>query len=123
MPFKWSYFLALIIALGIFFYLFYPNVENFFVFFPTKSFDFTPEEYRLAYRDVYFHSQDGKRLHGWFFPLEKGSPIILFCHGNAGNVSHRLDNIKVLLDYGLQVFIFDYRGYGKSSANPSEKGI
>jgi fermentation-respiration switch protein FrsA (DUF1100 family) len=49
--------------------------------------------------------------------------VILFCHGNAGNISHRLDNVARLLERELQVFIFDYRGYGKSAGRPSEKGI
>jgi len=59
----------------------------------------------------------------WFFPLPQGGPVILFCHGNAGNISHRLDNVARLLERELQVFIFDYRGYGKSAGKPSEKGI
>jgi fermentation-respiration switch protein FrsA (DUF1100 family) len=49
--------------------------------------------------------------------------VIIFCHGNAGNISHRLDIIRSLLDQKLQVFIFDYRGYGKSKGRPSEMGI
>jgi len=62
-------------------------------------------------------------LHGWFFPLPGKEPTILFCHGNAGNISHRIENVKLLLDYGLQVFIYDYRGYGRSKGRPSEAGL
>ncbi|MFH1350123.1 MAG: alpha/beta hydrolase [Pseudomonadota bacterium] len=123
MPVKWTTIIVFIFIMGLSFYLFYPKIENFFVFFPQSPFDFTPEEYKLSYRDVYFNTEDGFRLHGWFFPLEKGSPVILFCHGNAGNISHRLDNISRLIGQNLQVFIFDYRGYGKSSGRPSEKGV
>lgn len=123
MPIKWVYLISLIIIAAGCFYLFYDKVENFFLFFPQASFDLTPEDLRLNYKDVYFHTEDGKRLHGWFFPLEKKSGVILFCHGNAGNISHRLDNVRLLLQKGLQVFIFDYRGYGKSAGRPSEKGI
>jgi fermentation-respiration switch protein FrsA (DUF1100 family) len=103
--------------------VFYPRIENRFVFYPQSSFDLTPEDLRLEYKDVYFNSGDGYRLHGWFFPLQTGGSVILFFHGNAGNISHRLENVRLLTERNLQVFIFDYRGYGKSSGKPSEKGI
>ena len=123
MPFKWLYWVLLpVLAMGCF-YVFYSKIENFFVFFPQRTLDLAPESLRLAYKDVYFSTEDGKRLHGWFFPLEQASPTLLFCHGNAGNISHRLDNVDRLLKEGLQVFIFDYRGYGRSEGRPSEQGI
>jgi len=119
--------LAVVIGLVVLFvacfYLFYPRVENFFVFFPDASLDLTPEALHLTHKEVYFDSGDGKRLYGWFFPQKVDSPVILFFHGNAGNISHRLHNIRLLLEKGLQVFIFDYRGYGMSDGRPSEKGI
>jgi fermentation-respiration switch protein FrsA (DUF1100 family) len=123
MPVNWIYLLCLVFLIVTSFYLFYPKIENFFVFFPETAFDSTPHELNLRYRDIYFHTEDGERLHGWFFPLKEEFPLILFCHGNAGNVSHRLENIGPLLEQRLQVFIFDYRGYGKSSGRPSEKGL
>ncbi|MBN2123895.1 MAG: alpha/beta hydrolase [Deltaproteobacteria bacterium] len=123
MPIKWPVILCLLLVLGLLFTLFYPRIENFLVFFPQASFDGVPEDYRLSYREVFFPTEDGERLHGWFFPLEAGGPVILFCHGNAGNISHRLDNVRRLLGEGLQVFIFDYRGYGRSSGRPSEQGL
>ena len=123
MPVKWPYLISLILFLGILFYLFYSRVENFFLFYPQSAFDFRPEEMQLVYKDVYFDTDDGKRLHGWFFKGEEKGPVILFCHGNAGNISHRLDNIRRLLGRGVRVFIFDYRGYGRSEGRPSETGI
>jgi fermentation-respiration switch protein FrsA (DUF1100 family) len=123
MTMKWPHFIVAVILVVILFTVFYPRIENYFIFFPDASFERRPEDMPLDYRDVYFHTEDGERLHGWFFPLNKGNPVILFCHGNAGNISHRLDNIGHLLKRGLQVFIFDYRGYGKSSGRPSEKGV
>ena len=123
MPIKWQYLILLFIFIIIICYIFYPKIESFFVFYPQSSFDFTPEQLQLDYKDVYFNTGDGKRLHGWFFPLKGEFPVILFCHGNAGNISHRLDNIRLLLEQGLQVFIFDYRGYGQSHGRPSEKGL
>jgi fermentation-respiration switch protein FrsA (DUF1100 family) len=122
-PIKWPVLAGLFVLAVLLFYLFYPKVENFFVFFPHRAHDFTPETFNLTYQDVYFKASDGVRLHGWFFPLQKKAPVILFFHGNAGNISHRLDNVRHLVQHGFQVFIFDYRGYGKSSGRPSEKGI
>jgi hypothetical protein len=61
-------------------------------------------------------------LHAWFIPAENARATVLFCHGNAGNISHRLDSIRLLHSLGLQVLIFDYRGYGRSDGRPSEKG-
>jgi fermentation-respiration switch protein FrsA (DUF1100 family) len=113
----------LFLCAGTSFYLFYPKIENFFVFFPEKTLALTPEDLHLNYEEIHFDTENGMRLHSWLFPLEGESPMILFCHGNAGNMSHRLDNIRLLLDHGLQVFIFDYRGYGKSTGTPSEIGI
>jgi len=115
--------ILLIFFLLISFYLLFPYVENFFVFYPTSSFNSKPTDFRLNYEDVYFETEDKIKLHGWFFPLEGKYPVILFCHGNAGNISHRLENIKLLLEQNLQVFIFDYRGYGQSAGRPSEKGL
>jgi fermentation-respiration switch protein FrsA (DUF1100 family) len=65
-------------------------------------------------------------LHGWFFPAETNSrrsdKVFLICHGNAGNISHRLDTYALLLRIGASVFAFDYRGYGRSTGRPSESG-
>jgi hypothetical protein len=85
--------------------------------------DQKPEDLHLKYKEVFFNTEDGRKLHGWLFPLPGKSPLILFFHGNAGNISHRLDNVRLLLNQGLSVFIFDYRGYGKSTGRPSEKGL
>ena len=83
----------------------------------------TPDQMGLQYESINFKAGDGTKLHGWFFPLPGKSPVILFCHGNAGNISHRLWNIQKLLSHGFQVFIYDYRGYGKSNGSPSRKGL
>jgi len=76
--------------------------------------------------DAAFRSRDGVALHGWFFPAVAHSPrrdwVVLHCHGNAGNVSHRLGVVGALLESGVNVFVFDYRGYGRSDGRPSEEG-
>ncbi|MBN1849659.1 MAG: alpha/beta hydrolase [Deltaproteobacteria bacterium] len=123
MPIKWPYIIVLILFLISLCYIFYPRIENLFIFYPQGPFDFHPQDLHMAYREVHFDTSDGQRLYGWFFPAGNHDPVILFFHGNAGNISHRLDNIARLVEQDLQVFIFDFRGYGKSTGRPSEKGL
>ena len=122
-PIKEIYLVCLALFVGAMSCLYYPKIENFFIFYPDSSFDTVPADWNLNCEEVYFDTEDETRLHGWFFPLKGDAPMILFCHGNAGNISHRLENISLLLDQNLQVFIFDYRGYGKSNGRPSEVGL
>ena len=77
----------------------------------------------LAYGDVAIETDDGERLHGWWIPAHR-PPIghLLLCHGNAGNVCDRLAHAELLVAAGLDVLLFDYRGYGRSSGRPSEEG-
>lgn len=93
------------------------------VFFPDKTIVQTPADYDLAFEDIWFTSGDSVRLHGWLIPAVPSKHILVFCHGNAGNISHRLDNIRLLNQRGISVFIFDYRGYGRSNGSISEKGF
>ncbi len=93
-----------------------------FIFFPTRDLLTNPSDYGLPYEDVSLTTSDRVRLHGWFVPGTTDQTL-LWCHGNAGNVSHRLENLKLLHDeLGVSVFIFDYRGYGASEGKPSEGG-
>ena len=92
------------------------------VFFPHRELRTDPSERGLEYEDVSFRAGDGTLLHGWFLP-GKGRGTLLFCHGNAGNISHRLDSLEIFHRLGLSVFLFDYRGYGKSGGKPSEEGL
>ena len=122
-PVKGIYILFFVIILGIMLSFFYKNIEAYFVFAPQKVLDYSPADYGLEWKDVYLHTHDGQVLHGWFFSVAREEPVILFYHGNAGNISHRLDYIQQLTRMGFNVFIFDYRGYGKSSGKPSEEGL
>jgi fermentation-respiration switch protein FrsA (DUF1100 family) len=123
MPIKGIYLLLLVIVALLCLWRFYPHIENLFIFFPDARFEALPADLGLASEDCFFESEDGVLLHGWFFPLRGPAPTLLFCHGNAGNISHRLENVKRLLERQIQVFIFDYRGYGKSAGRPSEAGL
>ncbi len=82
----------------------------------------TPAAIGLEYDDVRFTTLDGVSLHGWFIAAPDAEHVVLHCHGNAGNISHRLDSIRIFRDLGLSVFIFDYRGYGLSYGRPNEEG-
>jgi len=112
--------LLVVVGVGI---AFYPFIENSIIFHPDRQFDDNPSNWALFYKDVQFLTPDGLKLHGWFFPLSEESPVLIFCHGNAGNISHRIENVNLLVKKGISVFLFSYRGYGKSSGRPSEKGI
>ncbi len=98
-------------------------LENRLIFFPEKVIEETPRQWGMAYEDIYFTTEDGLRLNGWWIPAT-GSPItLLWFHGNAGNISHRLESIKLRHDrLAINIFIFDYREYGKSEGKASEGG-
>jgi hypothetical protein len=96
--------------------------EKGIVFFPDPHLVGTPADFGLEYEDVWFAAEDGVKLHGWWVP-KPGAPVLVWFHGNAGNISHRLENIKLLHDLaGVQVFIFDYREYGRSQGRISREG-
>jgi len=95
--------------------LYYPNM-------PGRALVATPSDIGLDYQDVGFTTQDGIELHGWFIPGSEPNHTLLFFHGNAGNISHRLESIRLFHRLGLSVFIFDYRGFGQSTGSPTEQG-
>ena len=98
-------------------------IDRNFIFFPERELAGTPADYGLRFEDVSFAAADGISLHGWFIHGRTDVTWLWF-HGNAGNISDRLDNIAVLHDrLGVNIFIFDYRGYGRSEGRASEKGI
>lgn len=96
--------------------------QSHLIYFPDKTIAVTPDAIGLAYEQVSFTAEDGVRLSGWFIPSEKHRGALLFCHGNAGNISHRLESILIFHSLGLSVFIFDYRGYGSSEGKTTEQG-
>lgn len=89
---------------------------------PVRDIAFTPEDMGLDFEDVTFQTEDGIALNGWYIEAEESPFTILFCHGNGGNIMHRLDTISMFHAMGLSVFVFDYRGYGRSQGKPSEVG-
>ena len=93
------------------------------VYFPSRVLDGgTPAALGLTFEDVALTASDGVRLHAWFVPAPGTAPVVLFLHGNAGNISHRLDKLAVLNELGAAVMLLDYRGYGRSEGTPDEDG-
>lgn len=92
-------------------------------FFPQRELVATPSDWGLEYREVELTAVDGVHLHGWYIPHPDAHRVLLFFHGNAGNVSHRGDSIAIFHRLGLDVFIIDYRGYGRSEGSPDERGL
>jgi hypothetical protein len=92
------------------------------VFMPTTTIARTPVSVGLPFDDVMLTTSDNLQIHGWFVPAPDARATLLFFHGNAGNISHRLDSIRIFHDLGLSVFIISYRGYGQSEGSPSIRG-
>lgn len=103
--------LTLVIAVALF--------EDRFIYYPTREIVSTP---RVVYEDVDFEAADGTRLHGWFIPAP-GRSVLIVSHGNAGNIGHRASMADFLHEeLQVSVFLYDYRGYGRSEGTPSEDG-
>ena len=100
--------------------------EERLIYFPSKEIEATPEGQGLDFREVFLVTSDETRIHGWFLtarPRRSRAFTLLFCHGNAGNISGRLDRTTALQRrLGMDVFLFDYRGFGRSEGAPSEEG-
>ncbi|NLZ02694.1 MAG: alpha/beta hydrolase [Pirellulaceae bacterium] len=98
--------------------------EEQFIFFPSRypQGDWNPAG--LKFEDAQFTASDGTPLHGWYVPHENPRAVVLFSHGNAGNLSDRAEMLRALNGRaGVSVMIYDYRGYGKSGGRPAEKGL
>lgn len=99
--------------------------EERFIFFPSSYPDGYYEEARSLpfLEDCWFMTEDGVKLHGWFARRDSAIATLVISHGNAGNLSHRLPIIKTFRDLGFNVFMYDYRGYGRSEGSPTEEGV
>jgi uncharacterized protein len=98
-------------------------MEESLLYFPSKYPDGYWSPPGLAFEDAWFDAADGTHLHGWFVPHDRPRAVILFSHGNAGNISHRADLFEQLHRLGVAVLAYDYRGYGRSSGSPTETGV
>ena len=96
------------------------------VYMPSQELIDTPATIGLKFGDIQLTTKDNVNLAAWFVPVKDndqiGKGVILFCHGNGGNISNRISYLPIFKDLGLATFLFDYRGYGKSDGKPSEEG-
>ena len=122
-----SYYSLLLVAAGIYvllavlLYLF-QNRMVFLANMPGRALTATPQDAGFRFEEVSITTRDGVQLHGWYVPAEQSKATVLFLHGNAGNISHRLDSIAIFRELGLDTLIIDYRGYGRSEGKPGERG-
>ena len=87
--------------------LYYPNLSG-------RELQANPADIGLEYESVNLVTSDNIRIHGWFIEAKQSIGTILFFHGNAGNISHRLESLQIFNELGLSALIIDYRGYGQS---------
>lgn len=122
---KWIARAALFLAVVLFTVIvLFSFVENSLVFFPARYPAGDWEPAGLAFEDAWFQAADGTRLHGWYVPHRNPSAVILFAHGNGGNLTGWAEDMRAIHDrVGASVMIFDYRGYGRSEGSPNEQGI
>jgi len=130
----WLFFIALFLVLLIVVYNSVPWAEKKGLFYPSKNHRWQPE---LSYDNVYINVKNTNDvyhkipknkyctdyIHGWHFNQFPGHKTLMFCHGNSGNISHRSYIIDICRQFELNLFIFDYRGFGNSSGEPSKKNL
>lgn len=120
--------LVALLALGVAFVLWVRWTESRSIYFPIRALETTPTGRGWAFEDVRLTASDGARIHGWFIPAPEDSAhhragvTVLMLHGNAGNISHRMEKLDILRRLGADVLIIDYRGYGESQGRPDEAG-
>jgi fermentation-respiration switch protein FrsA (DUF1100 family) len=99
-------------------------VDRTFLFYPHAEWVATPEDGGVPFEDLMLTGEDGSTVSAWYVPArDPAAPVLLFCHGNAGNISHRVHNLVLLNRIGISVLIFDYPGFGRSSGRPLEAGL
>ncbi len=96
-----------------------------FIFYPSPYPEgyWNPPELGSKIQEVTFDAPDGLKLNGWWAPGNETDRTLLWMHGNSGNITFRLQDLNLYMEMGLQVLLFDYRGYGKSEGTPSEEGL
>jgi fermentation-respiration switch protein FrsA (DUF1100 family) len=101
----------------------YATQQN-LVYFPQYARELvaTPASRGLRYEDVSIRTDDGETLSAWWIPAERPRGAALVLHGNAGNISHRIDYAGMFHGFGYSTLLVDYRGYGKSTGKPTEEG-
>lgn len=112
----------LLLALALFLF------QSRMIFIPITDLMITPGQAGLDYEDVVIPVSDGAAIHGWYFRSAADSPqtslkVVMLCHGNAGNISHRLETAEFIMHQGADILLWDYRGYGRSTGSPTEQNL
>ncbi len=110
--------IGLYLVVGLFLYLFQSRL----IYFPRRDMGVTPGDAGMPFDDLFFRTTDGVMLNAWFVPSENPRGTLLYFHGNAGNISHRIEALQQFRGLGFNTLIVDYRGYGKSEGEPDEEG-
>lgn len=125
MTIRWRRFgrriLVLGLVLSVLFILLVMLFENTFIYFPSRV--WIPQSMPFVPRDAWMTAEDGVRIHGWFVEAPDAKATLLYLHGNAGNLSNRMDFVERLWRLPANVLIVDYRGYGRSEGSPDESGL
>lgn len=116
-----NYLLVLLGGLIVFNLFVEPPVEHSIIYFPTN--DQYQENLSINHEDVFIKTADEKTIHAWFVKNENSDKVILYFHGNGGNITYRVPKIMILHEIPINVFIIDYHGYGKSEGQPSEENL
>lgn len=90
------------------------------LYYPKQEMTASPDDIGLAHEDIWMTTRLGTRIHGWWLPHHAPRFTLLFSHGNGGNLSHRLDTLRILHDLEVNVLVYDYSGYGQSQGEPGE---
>ena len=117
--------IALLVYLGLMALIYFKQSSLVFLPEMDRGFHASPEVAGLPFAPLNLATADGQSLDGWFVPADnkrESRGLVIFFHGNAGNISHRLDYLRMFRDLGIATLIIDYRGYGRSSGTPSEAG-
>lgn len=111
-------FIAIFLILG-----FIRYIEINLIYAPSRKIEETPaDKGYYDFEDIQIETEDGITISGWFVPADSANGTVMLCHGNAGNISHRLDNVRIYNDLGYNILLFDYRGFGLSQGSPDEIG-
>lgn len=97
-------------------------IMNALTFQPDRAIPRTPAELGMTYTDLFLPTADGETVHGWWMPARAARGHILFAHGNGGTIGDRVPIFALLGELGFDVLAFDYRGYGRSTGRPTERG-
>lgn len=111
------------IVVIVFFYVLVRYLEKTSIFYPSKTIEITPDRFNLPFEDIMLKTEDGVKINGWLIKHPEAKCTLLFFHGNAGNISDRLMKLRFFHELGVNTFIIDYRGYGRSEGVPTEQGV